>query len=430
MNDTMLGFIRELYPLCRSITGEGLRRTLDAVGKRLDGLVVHAVPSGTRVNDWEIPDEWNIRDAYIAGVQGNRVVDFRTHNLHVVNYSTPVRARVTRDELLRHVHTLPDQPDLIPYRTTYYNRDWGFCLQHNRLSELQEAEYDVCVDSSLEPGVLNYGELVLPGERDDEILISTHICHPSLANDNLSGLAVSVFLAEALAHMERRRYTYRFVFVPGTIGAITWLSRNADVTKRIVGGLVVALVGGPGRFHYKASFDGNARIDLAVRRTLDALGVEFVDRPFNPYGYDERQYSAPGYRLPVGSLTRTPHGEFPEYHTSADNLDFISEKSLDESLGAYSAIVDALENERILVNRFPFGEPQLGRRGLYDQVGGVQGDEGRMAMLWILNMSDGRFSIDDIADRSGIRPEVLHEVADRLLEKEVVDELWRYKQPA
>lgn len=418
----MLDFIRELYPVCRSITGDGLRFTLEAVRERLDALVIHSVPSGTLVNDWEIPDEWNIRDAFIADVFGNRVVDFRDHNLHIVNYSVPKRARVPREELLRHLHTLPDQPDLIPYRTTYYNRSWGFCLQHDKLAELQDPEYDVCIDATLEAGALSYGELVLRGESNDEVLISTHVCHPSMANDNLSGLAVSVLLAEELSRRQRRRYTYRFVFVPGTIGAITWLAQNAETTGRIIGGLVVALVGAPGKFHYKASFGGDERIDRVARRTLRELGADYVDIPFSPYGYDERQYSSPGYRMPMGSLTRTPHGEFPQYHTSADNLDFIDGETLSESLYAYTSIVEALERERILVNRFPYGEPQLGRRGLYDSVGGIRSDEGRKAMLWILSLSDGRHSIDDIADRSGIDVDAIAEVAGRLLAEGVVTE--------
>jgi aminopeptidase-like protein len=317
---------------------------------------------------------------------------------------------------------LPEQPDLIPYRTTYYNRSWGFCLQHNRLAELRDPEYDVCIDATLEAGVLNYGELVLPGESDEEVLISTHVCHPSMANDNLSGLAVSVFLAEELSRRKRRRYTYRFVFVPGTIGAITWLARNAETTSRILGGLVVALVGAPGAFHYKASFDGVERIDRVARRTLRRLGFNYVDVPFSPYGYDERQYSSPGHRIPMGSLTRTPHGEFPEYHTSADDMDFVDGETLAESLHAHISIIEALESERILLNRFPYGEPQLGRRGLYEPVGGVRSSEGRMAMLWILNLADGRHSLDDIADRSGIDADAIADVAARLLAEGVVSE--------
>jgi len=419
----MHDFVRELYPLCRSITGEGLRITLSAAGRRLEGFEVRSVPSGTRVNDWEVPDEWNIRDAFVADVHGDRVIDFKRHNLHVVNYSTPVRRRVTRDELIEHVHTLPDRPGLIPYRTTYYDRTWGFCLEHERLPELTEPEYDVVIDATLEPGELNYGELVVPGAMEREVLISTHVCHPSLANDNLSGVALAVWLAQYVLGLEGRRYTYRFLFIPGTIGAITWLSLNPAAISRTLGGLVVALVGAPGPFHYKATSVGDARIDRVVRRTLGTRGAEFVERPFHPYGYDERQYNSPGYRLPIGSLTRTPHGEFPEYHTSADNLDLVKAETLGESLDVFTEIVRRFESERVVRSRYPFGEPQLGRRGLYDRLGGAGATDRRMAMLWVLNQADGDHSVDDIAERSGLSREAIDAAATILADAGVVTEV-------
>jgi aminopeptidase-like protein len=387
-----------LYPICRSITGDGVRATLDIVAETLD-LQQHGVPSGTQAFDWTVNDEWNVRDAYIADQQGRRVVDFQRHNLHLVSYSVPVRATMTLSELRPHLHTLPDRPDWIPYRTTYYNRDWGFCLADSQLRSMDEGPYDVVVDTTIEPGELTYGELMLPGDSPDEVLITAHVCHPSLANDNLSGILVATELARTLAAIPTRHYTYRFIFAPGTIGSLTWLSRNADVIPRVRHGLVLTGLGGPGELVYKRTRRGERTIDRAAEHVVTLRGGE--TRSYSPYGYDERQYNAIGFDLPVGRLSRTPHGEYPEYHTSADDLSFVQPGELAESYLTVLEILDVLENDQRYDNLSPYGEPQLGKRGIYPSTGGKPATDAVMAMLWVLAYSDGSASLLDIAAVAG-----------------------------
>ncbi len=393
-------FMEDLFPICRSITGDGIRETLRAVGERTP-LQMREVPSGTEVFDWTVPKEWNIRDAYVENGRGERVIDFRAHNLHVVSYSVPVRERMSLAQLKEHLHTLPDQPDLIPYRTSYYAESWGFCLSHNRMLELEDGEYEVRIDSTLEDGSLTYGECVLPGETDGEILISCHCCHPSIANDNLSGIALSTFLAQ---HLSGRplKHTYRFLFIPATIGSITWLAFNEEEVGRIKHGLVVSCVGDAGRLTYKKSRRGDAFIDRAVTHVLTTSGGEHEIRDFVPYGYDERQYCSPGFNLPVGSLMRTPNGEYPEYHTSGDDLGFVRSDRLADSLKTYLEVIDVLENDAVYRNLVPKGEPQLGKRNLYPSVGGTGAGDELMARLWVLNLSDGEHSLLDVAERARI----------------------------
>jgi aminopeptidase-like protein len=396
----MYGLVRELYPLCRSITGDGVRETLRRVAAHAD-LKMHEVPSGTPVFDWTVPREWNIRDAYVKNPRGERVIDFKASSLHVVSYSVPVRARLGLAELKQRIFTLPDHPDWIPYRTSYYRETWGFCAPHRRVAELEEGEYEVCIDSTLAPGSLTYGECYVRGATEDEVLISCHVCHPSLANDNLSGIAVAAFLAELLAKASPR-YSYRFLFNPGTIGSITWLALNEPSVHRIRHGLVLACVGDGGAPTYKRSRRGDAEIDRAVRLVLRGRGGEHRIEEFTPYGYDERQFCSPGFDLPVGCLMRTPHGRFPEYHTSGDDLDFVRPESLADSLDICLRVLDVLESNRTYVNQNPKCEPQLGKRGLYGSVGGrTSAAPDEMTMLWVLNLSDGRHSLLDIAERSG-----------------------------
>ncbi len=387
-----------LYPICRSITGDGVRATLDVLAESLD-IQRSAVPSGTQAFDWTINDEWNVRDAYIADQQGRRVVDFRQHNLHLVGYSVPVRATMTLSELRPHMHTLPDHPDWIPYRTSYYSRDWGFCLSDRQLGAMDEGPYDVVVDTTLAPGELTYGELVIPGDSAEEVMITSHVCHPSLANDNCSGLAVATQLARHLSGLPSRRYTYRFLFAPGTIGSITWLSRNADVLPRLRHGLVLTGLGGTGSLVYKRTRRGDRDIDRAAAHVVSRRGGEI--RPYSPYGYDERQFNAIGFDLPFGRLSRTPHGEYPEYHTSADDLSFVKPTELAESYLAVLEVLDVLENDVRFENLSPFGEPQLGKRGLYPSTGGKAATDEVMAMLWVLAYSDGSASLLDIAAVGG-----------------------------
>jgi aminopeptidase-like protein len=405
--------ISELYPICRSITGEGVRETLRRL-KQIIPLTIHEIPTGTEVFDWTVPKEWNIRDAYVKDSDGNRIIDFHKSNLHVLNYSIPIHKMLPLPELKEHLFSLPDHPDWIPYRTSYYREDWGFCLSHRQLITLEEGDYEVLIDSSLENGSLTYGEFFLQGEKEDEILISCHICHPSLANDNLSGLTLTAFLAKQLSNLSLR-YSYRFLFSPGTIGAITWLSLNEEKTPRIKHGLVVACVGDSGQFTYKRSRRGNEEIDRAVTHVLHCSGKEHDLVDFSPYGYDERQYCSPGFNLPVGSLTRTPHGCFPQYHTSGDNLDFVKPECLTESFLTYLSVFRVLEGNMRYRNLNLKCEPQLGRRGLYNAIGGGQGRNSEMAMLWVLNLSDGGHSLLDIAERAGLAFDEVRISADHLI---------------
>ena len=398
--------VAALFPICRSITGAGLRQTLDYIGARVP-LERHEVPSGTKVLDWTVPAEWTARGGVIETLAGRTLVDFRRHNLHLMQYSRPVDRIVPAAELDRHLHSLPDQPELIPYRTGYYSDSWGICLAHRDRLALTEPAYRVRIDTELSPGSLSYGECLLAGEEPGEMLISVHCCHPSLANDNLSAIAVAIELARRLAARERRRLGYRFLFIPGTIGAITWLHFNRDAPRRIRHGLVLSCLGDSGPPTYKQSRQGNAAIDRYAAHVLSAAGHAGRVLPFIPYGYDERQYCSPGFNLPVGCLMRSPNGTFPEYHTSGDDLSFVRPDHMAGSLDLLTRIVDLVEQDRVLHNTEPYGEPQLGRRGLYRPIGGAahgaEADGGfdQMTLLWVLNLADGQHSLLDIAERSG-----------------------------
>jgi aminopeptidase-like protein len=394
LGEDMHALVQRLYPLCRSITGDGVRQTLAIVGEHLD-LTVHEVPTGTQVLDWTVPQEWNIRDAYIA--RGHRrVVDFQELNLHVVGYSVPVRRTMPLAELRGYLHTLPNQPDLVPYRTSYYAPTWGFCLAQSTLDEMPDGDYEVVIDSTLAAGSLTYAEHVVPGQVEDEVIVSCHVCHPSLANDNMAGVAVAVELAKSLANPY---YTYRFIFAPGTIGAITWLARNRDRVDRVKHGLVLACAGDRGSLTYKQSRQGNAEVDRVLAHVLRDRPHEI--REFSPYGYDERQYCSPGFNLGVGSLTRTPYAGYAEYHTSGDNPDFVTPESLVDTLAVCREAVEVLDHNRTYVNLSPYGEPQLGKRGLYDSLGGrSDAKDAQLAMLWVLNLSDGDHDLLAIADRA------------------------------
>jgi len=405
-------FSTDLYPICRSITGDGIRRTLAAVQGRVR-LKISEVPTGTQVFDWTVPKEWNIRDAYIKDARGKRVVDFQQSSLHVLNYSVPVHTKMGLGELRSHLFTIPEHPDWIPYRTSYYQENWGFCVSHNQLETMEDGEYEVCIDSTLADGHLTYGECYLPGHLSDEVLISCHVCHPSLANDNLSGLVVAAALAELLSGRDLR-YSYRFLFIPGTIGAITWLARNRDNVARICHGLVLTGIGDQSGFHYKKSRRGDAEIDHTVAHVLQHRAESYEILEFSPYGYDERQYCSPGFDLPVGCLMRSVWGTFPEYHTSADNLDFIKPQQLAQSLRVCTAVVDVLENNRRYCNLKPYCEPQLGKRNLYRPTGGEAIGLEINARLWVLNLSDGEHSLLDIAQRSGLPFPAISDAADVL----------------
>jgi aminopeptidase-like protein len=412
----MRALMSALFPICRSITGPGVRETLARL-QDLIPLQIESVPSGEQVLDWTVPDEWSIRDAYIrrAGTH-DRLVDFRASNLHVVSYSEPVSAVIGLDELRAHLHTLPDRPTWVPYRTSYYARTWGFCLAHEVLEQLVPGDYEVLIDSDLKPGFLDYGELLIPGQTKEEVLLSTHICHPSLANDNLSGMVILCEVARWLLARKSRRYSYRLLWVPGTIGAIAWLARHQDVVERVGHGLVLTGLGDPQAFTYKSSRRGAADIDRIARNALRGFPDARVVA-FSPYGYDERQYCSPGFDLPVGRLTRGVHGEFPEYHTSADNLEFVDDAKLVESLELVVGILAAIEANYRPLNLAPFGEPQLGRRGLYSRIGGgIDQRSVEMAYLWVLSCADGTADLCDISSRSDLPFSIVAEAAARLTE--------------
>jgi aminopeptidase-like protein len=419
----MHDFISDLYPMCRSITGNGVRETLGRIAKRIP-LEMREIPSGTEVFDWRIPPEWNIEDAYIRDPRGRKIIDFADSNLHVVGYSTPIRAHLPLAELKEHLHSHPERSDWIPFRTSYYAPAWGFCVTRDQLEMLEDGVYEVVIDSKLADGHLTYGECLLEGESEEEVLVSTHVCHPSLCNDNLSGIALATFLAERLAQ-RTRRYSYRFVFVPGTIGSLAWLWEHQGNLDRVAHGLVLACLGDPGGFTYKRSRRANASIDRVVEYVLASRGEPHRVLDFSPWGYDERQYCSPGFDLPVGCLMRTPESDSPEYHSSADDLDFVRPRALGESLAALVSVVDLLEANLTYLNRSPRGEPQLGKRGLYSSVGGRSAEQERLALLWVLNQSDGHHSLLDIAERSGLPFESLQKAAESLAATDLLEPLAR-----
>ena len=410
------GRIRRLMPLPRSLTGDGVRATLAVLAETLP-LQVHEVPSGAPALDWTVPREWRAHAARLTAPDGRVVADLAQDPLALVGYSAPFRGRLGLEELRPHLHSLPDRPTLTPYRTSYYREDWGFCLPHERLEALPPGEYDVVVDTELVQGSLTYAELVLPGESPREVLVSAHVCHPAQANDNLSGVVLAARLAEELAARDSRRWTYRFLFAPGTLGALVWLERHRDAAARVHAGLVLTGLGDASPLSYKRSRRGSALIDRVAEHVLASReGSRLLD--FTPYGYDERQFCSPGFDLPVGRLGRGVHGEYPEYHTYADDLDFVQPGSLAASAAALREVVDVLERNRTYRSTSPYGEPQLGRRGLYRDLGATPMDRAsqEMALLWVLNLSDGAASLLDVADRSGLPFGAVADAANRLQE--------------
>lgn len=394
----MYRLLKELFPICRSLTGEGVKRTFDLLSQIIP-LTFQRFRTGERCYDWIIPEEWNIEDAYVADEDGRKVIDFANNNLHVLGYSFPVSGWFSLAELRPHLHTIPEKPTVIPYRTSYYHRQWGFCLPHNDLLRLKEGRYFVKIHSTLEQGELIVAEAYLPGEKEKEILISSYCCHPSMANDSLSGVVLAATLYQEIAN-RNRYYSYRFLFGPETIGAIAYLSRFGDaIRKNLCAGFVVTCVGDSGQFNYKRTRRRTHTVDRITENVLKHSGFPYRIREFWPEGSDERQYCSPGFNLPVGSLMRSVYGEFPEYHTSGDNLTFVNERSLGESLEVYMDVLSALEGNRIYMSSNPFCEPQLSKRGLYPvTAGSKERDIEIRRRLWVLNYSDGAHSLIDIAD--------------------------------
>jgi len=418
----MFDLIEKLYPICRSITGNGVRETHKIISKQIP-IETFEISSGTIFFDWIIPKEWNIRDAYILDPSGKKIVDFKKSNLHVVNYSIPINTKISLEELKKHLHSILEQPETIPYLTSYYYEDWGFCISNNQLSKLEKGEYTVVIDSSLENGSLTYSEYFLKGKKEDEILITCYTCHPSLCNDNLSGVSLVTFLAKILSKISLE-YSYRFLFIPETIGAITWLSINEKNISRIKHGLVVTCVGDIGNLTYKKSRKGDAEIDKISANILKNSGDDYTILDFFPSGSDERQFCSPGFDLPVGSLMRTMYGKFKEYHTSDDDLEFVNPKSLEDTFSKYLNIIFALENNKKFVTLNSKCEPHLGKYGLYDSLGGQKiNNITKQAIQWILNLSDGKNSLLDISNKSLIEFNLIKNTVDILIKHNLLKEI-------
>jgi aminopeptidase-like protein len=416
----LMALATRLYPICRSITGAGLRQTLRILAESVP-LEIVEVPSGTSVFDWEVPEEWNIEAARILDPDGRPVVDFAAHNLHVVNYSEPVATTLSLEELRPRLHVSNRSPDWIPYKTSYYKRNWGFCLRERDLKTWKPGNYRVEIESTLAPGALSYGEVALPGSSSKEVIVFTHACHPSLANDNLSGMVISAALAQWL-ETRPRRYTWRFIFGPGTIGSLCWLRNNESGLDRVKHGLVLGLLGDQAPWTYKQSRRGNAEVDALVPHVIRELDPLSRVIEFEPYGYDERQLCSPGFNLPVGRLTRSVNDGYPQYHSSGDDLTLVSGKAIGRSLEACKAIVETLEGNRRYINLKPKGEPRLGKRGLYGAMGGNSPKDMELAMLWVLNQSDGEKSLLDITKRSGMPFATVQSAAHALENAELLAE--------
>ena len=445
LENELFSLMQELFPICRSITGNGVRKTLKILKKEIDLKIVN-VPSGTKVFDWKIPYEWNIKDAYVKNSKGERVIDFKKSNLHILNYSTPIKKTISNKNLKKHLHTLPEKPNSIPYVTSYYKKNWGFCVAHHTLKSFDEDRYFVHIDSTLKPGSLTYGEFFIKGQTKNEILISTYICHPSLCNDNLSGIVVTTILAKLLSKTDTY-FSYRFLFIPETIGAITWLSKNQKNLSQIKSGLVVTCVGGNGGFTYKKTRDNDSEIDKISIDVLKHTRKKFETRDFFPYGSDERQYSSPGIDLPIGVLMRTPYYEFKEYHTADDNLNSIKKFALNDSLIMLLKIILQIEKKKPSFNRNqknetsklkseiyqnlnPYCEPQLGRRKLYRNISKSRLVDKKnsenmveLSICWVLNFSDGLHSLKEISQKSNLPLKLLRKTAKLLIEKKLLKKI-------
>jgi len=415
-------YFDRLWPINRSLTGKGNKETLKILSEIIPTLKTHEIPSGTQCFDWTVPPEWSIKEAWIKDSKGNKIIDFAKNNLHVIGYSTSINKDVDLAELKKHIHTLPNQPDLIPYITSYYNKRYGFCMSHNQMVSLKDDTYHMYIDANHDPnGALVYGEAVLKGTSTKEILLSTYICHPSMANNELSGPLVTSFIYKELSMQKKRKYTYRFLFLPETIGSICYLSKHGDALKQqLIAGFVVTCVGDDGNFTYKKSRQGNALPDRVVELILKQTEKQYNIIDFFPMGSDERQYCSPGFNLPVGSLMRTMYGTYPEYHTSGDNKNFISFKAMEASIKKYLEIFKVIEYNDKYINTMPYGEPQLGKRGLYPTIGGKGLKKVIEAMMWLLNLSDGNHDLIDIANKSKVNYNTLIEHINKLLDNGIL----------
>ncbi|WP_211097012.1 DUF4910 domain-containing protein [Neolewinella litorea] len=423
MKNEIEEYFDRLWPLNRSLTGNGNRETLKILTELID-LKIEEVPSGTKCFDWKVPPEWNVTSAWVKNSKGEKVIDFARHNLHLLGYSEPYSGKLSFSKLDKHLYTLPQQPELIPYITSYYKRRWGFCLSHRDYLALDRSdEYEVLIDSTLdEQGSMTVAEAVIEGTSDREILISTYFCHPSLASNELSGVLVAAFVYRELLMRKKLRYTYRFAFQPETIGTIYYLSKRGNHLKdKLDAGFILTCIGDGGNFTYKKSRKGDSLGDRVVSIVLSQAEDVHEIIPFSPIGSDERQYCSPGFDLPVGSLMRTMYEKYSEYHTSADNKDYISFPAMESSVRRFLDIIDVLELNKKYVNQLPFGEPQLGKRGLYPSLGTQKGNQNELAaMMWLLNLSDGKNDLMDISRRSKIHLSVLSRVLNILVENNLL----------
>jgi aminopeptidase-like protein len=430
MNSQNLGlelynFAKRLWPICRSITGEAVRETLRIISLHLHELEIKSVSSGTQVFDWTVPKEWSVKEAYIVTPSGEKICDFSKNNLHIIGYSIPFKGRLSFDELKKHLHTLPDQPNAIPYITSYYKQQWGFCLTHDQKNTLGDGNYQVVIDSKLFDGQLNYGELLLPGESDQEVFLSTYICHPSMANDNLSGISVATYLAKWLSELKTRYYTYRLVFVPETIGSIAYLSKNyQNLKKKIIAGFNISCVGDDRSYSYLPSRNGNTISDKIAKHVLKWIDPNFTVYSWLDRGSDERQYCAPGIDLPIASILRTKHNEYPEYHTSLDNLnDVVTVKGLNGGYWALRRALELIEKNKNYKTKF-LCEPQLSKRSLYGSISAKKlTDEQTLKMLHFLNYCDCEHSLIDIAEKINLPAWDLYELVDRLILEDLIVEI-------
>jgi aminopeptidase-like protein len=415
----------ELWPLCRSITGDGYRNSLNILSKIMP-MERFKFESGKKIFDWEIPKEWVIRDAYIVGPDGNKIAEFKKNNLHLMGYSCPYSGRMGLNDLKKHLYSIPDKPTAIPYVTSYYRENWGFCIAHNQFEALADGEYEVYIDSEFVDGYLEIGEAVLSGSTDREVLFSTYLCHPSMANHELGGPILMVYLYEILSNIKNRRFTYRFLICPETIGSLSYLSkRGAHLKEKLDAGYVITCVGDAGALTYKSSRSGDTLSDRAAKIALREV-ENYSLAPFTPFGSDERQFCSPGFNLPIGSLMRTMYGKFPEYHNSQDDKSFIKFSSIIDTLNYYKKIVDIIEGNCYLISRFPFGEPRLGKRGLYDEVSGVMDKKiDTETLMWVLNLSDGEHDLIDIAEKSGKPIDHVMEIANKAEHFGLVDKTFR-----
>ena len=408
-------FAKELWPFNRSITGDGLRDTLQRISKHLPALKIKSVPSGTKVFDWTVPKEWKIKEAYIITPKGKKICDFSQNNLHLVGYSIPFKGEVSFDELKKHLYTLPDQPNAIPYVTSYYEQRWGFCLSQEQLDSLENGTYKVLIDSSLFDGELNYGELLIKGKSDKEIFLSTYICHPSMANNELSGPTVVTFISKWLQEIRNTNFSYRIIFIPETIGSITYLSSNyKEMKKKIFAGFNVSCVGDDRAYSYLPSRNGKTISDLIAKHVLKWIDPNFVEYSWLNRGSDERQYCAPGIDLPIASILRTKYGAYPEYHTSLDNLEnVVTSKGLEGGYWAIRKAIEAIERNKNYKTTV-LCEPQMGKRGLYPTLSIRNENKKVIQMMNFISFCDGKSSLLEIADKLNMPIWDLYGLADEL----------------